>query len=217
MIAPVLLLALAFFAGVATATGFDSSAVEIGALTIVALRVCAGAAPRWSARGPAGGAPRAGDGRWCAPAVRLGTPARERRPARPRQRGRDRGRAAGGVDRRDRRRSRRTGGASSRCGSRRSPSRWGARAPPSMARCCSTPPSGRPTTTGIGFAGRCGSAISRPARPPNSATYFQERGIAATGTAQDLKVLDTGQGNSLRAAVGSARTSVDRALARAPG
>ena len=54
-----------------------------------------------------------------------------------------------------------------------------------------------------------------PGAPAELRDLLQERGIAATGTAQDLKVLDTGQGNSLRAAVGSARTSVDRALARA--
>ena len=174
MIAPVLLLALAFFAGVATATGFDSSAVKIGALTIVAL----GCAPALLRGGPRGGQQGGRRG----PAMAVGVlllfalgllRASDGLP--------DLGNVAeiaGG------RRVELTGvivadpvvrggGASSRCGSRRSPSRWGARAPPSMARCCSTPPSGRPTTTGIGFAGRCGSAISRPARPPNSATYFK--------------------------------------------
>ena len=54
-----------------------------------------------------------------------------------------------------------------------------------------------------------------PSAPPELRDLLAERGISATGTATGVTVLAHDQGNPLRAAVGDARADVDRALAHA--
>ena len=54
-----------------------------------------------------------------------------------------------------------------------------------------------------------------PAAPRMLRDLLSERGVSATGTASSVEVLAHGQGNPLRAALGEARLDVDRALAHA--
>ena len=54
-----------------------------------------------------------------------------------------------------------------------------------------------------------------PAAPPMLRDLLSERGISATGAASRVEILVHGQGEPLRAAIGEARLDVDRALAHA--